>query len=80
MTEPGFRLLGQKISITSKRPQTTRHRILGIKTLDTAQFVYVDTPGLHRYAGRAMNRQMNREAARALQEVDVVVFMVEGLR
>jgi GTP-binding protein Era len=74
------RLLGQKISITSKRPQTTRHRILGIKTLDAAQFVYVDTPGLHRYAGRAMNRQMNREATRALQEVDVVVFMVEGLR
>ena len=74
------RLLGQKISITSKRPQTTRHRILGIKTLCTAQFVYVDTPGLHRYAGRAMNRQMNREATRALQEVDVVVFMVEGLR
>ena len=74
------RLLGQKISITSKRPQTTRHRILGIKTLGTAQFVYVDTPGLHRYAGRAMNRQMNREAMRALQEVDVVVFMVEGLR
>jgi len=74
------RLLGQKISITSKRPQTTRHRILGIKTLDTTQFVYVDTPGLHRYAGRAMNRQMNREATRALQEVDVVVFMVEGLR
>ena len=74
------RLLGQKISITSKRPQTTRHRILGIKTLDTAQFVYVDTPGLHRDAGRAMNRQMNREATRALQEVDVVVFMVEGLR
>ena len=74
------RLLGQKISITSKRPQTTRHRILGIKTLGTAQFVYVDTPGLHRYAGRAMNRQMNREATRALQEVDVVVFMVEGLR
>jgi GTP-binding protein Era len=74
------RLLGQKISITSKRPQTTRHRILGIKTLGTAQFVYVDTPGLHSYEGRAMNRHMNREAARTLQEVDVVVFMVEGLR
>jgi GTP-binding protein Era len=74
------RLLGQKISITSKRPQTTRHRILGIKTLDTAQIVYVDTPGLHHYEGRAMNRHMNREAARALHEVDVVVFMVEGLR
>lgn len=74
------RLLGQKISITSKRPQTTRHRILGIKTLDTVQIVYVDTPGLHHYEGRAMNRHMNREAARALHEVDVVVFMVEGLR
>ena len=74
------RLLGQKISITSKRPQTTRHRILGIKTTDTAQFVYVDTPGMHSYEGRAMNRHMNREAARTLQEVDVVVFMVEGLR
>jgi GTP-binding protein Era len=73
-------LLGQKISITSKRPQTTRHRILGIKTIDTAQFIYVDTPGLHQYEGRAMNRHMNREATRALQQVDVVVFMVEGLR
>jgi GTP-binding protein Era len=74
------RLLGQKISITSKRPQTTRHRILGIKTTDTAQFVYVDTPGMHSYEGRAMNRHMNREAARTLQVVDVVIFMVEGLR
>ena len=73
-------LLGQKISITSKRPQTTRHRILGIKTIDTAQFIYVDTPGLHQYEGRAMNRHMNREAIRALQQVDVVLFMVEGLR
>ena len=73
-------LRGQKISITSKRPQTTRHRILGIKTIDTAQFIYVDTPGLHQYEGRAMNRHMNREALRALQQVDVVVFMVEGLR
>ena len=73
-------LLGQKISITSKRPQTTRHRILGIKTIDTAQFIYVDTPGLHQYEGRARNRHMNREAIRALQQVDVVVFMVEGLR
>ncbi|MEN8108462.1 MAG: GTPase Era [Pseudomonadota bacterium] len=74
------RALGQKISITSKRPQTTRHRILGIKTTDTAQFVYVDTPGLHQYNGRAMNRHMNRAATRALQDVDVVVFLVEGLR
>ncbi len=74
------RLLGQKISITSKRPQTTRHRILGIKTGKTAQFIYVDTPGLHNYSGRAMNRQMNRAASTALQDVEVVVFIVEGMR
>jgi GTP-binding protein Era len=74
------RLVGQKLSITSRRPQTTRHRILGIKTLPGAQFIYVDTPGLHDYSGRAMNRLMNRTATQALQEVDVVVFLVEGLR
>jgi GTP-binding protein Era len=74
------RLLGQKISITSRRPQTTRHRILGIKSSATAQLVYVDTPGLHHYTGRAMNRHMNRAASMALQDVDVVIFLVEGLR
>ncbi len=74
------RLIGQKISITSRRPQTTRHRIIGIKTLATAQLVYVDTPGLHGYSGRAMNRHMNRTATLALRDVDVVVFLVEGLR
>jgi len=73
-------LIGQKISITSRRPQTTRHRILGIKSLDTAQHIYVDTPGLHAYEGRAMNRHMNRAASIALMDVDVVVFIVEGLR
>jgi GTPase len=74
------RLIGQKISITSRRPQTTRHRIIGIKTVPGAQLIYVDTPGLHRYSGRAMNRHMNRTATLALQDVDVVVFLVEGLR
>jgi GTP-binding protein Era len=74
------RLLGQKISITSKRPQTTRHRILGIKTGSRSQQIYVDTPGLHHYKGRAMNRHMNRAATLALADVDVVVFVVEGLR
>jgi GTP-binding protein Era len=74
------RLLGQKISITSRRPQTTRHRILGIKTSASAQQIYVDTPGMHRYSGRAMNRHMNRAASAALRDVDVVVFVVEGLR
>jgi GTP-binding protein Era len=74
------RLIGQKISITSRRPQTTRHRIIGIKTLATAQIVYVDTPGLHHYRGRAINRHMNRMASLALKDVDVAVFLVEGLR
>ena len=74
------RILGQKISITSRRPQTTRHRVLGIKTEAPVQTIYVDTPGIHAYNGRAINRHMNRAASSALQDVDVVVFLVEGLR
>lgn len=74
------RILGQKISITSRRPQTTRHRVLGIKTIDTAQLIYVDTPGIHDYSGRAMNRHMNRTASNVLLDVDVVVFLVDGFK
>jgi GTP-binding protein Era len=74
------RILGQKISITSRRPQTTRHRVLGIKTLPHAQLVYVDTPGIHDFNGRTMNRYMNRTASSVLADVDVVVFLVDGLR
>jgi len=74
------RILGQKISITSRRPQTTRHRVLGIKTLPAAQLIYVDTPGIHAFSGRAMNRHMNRTASNVLLDVDVVVFLVEGQR
>ena len=73
------RILGQKISITSRRPQTTRHRVLGIKTLASAQLIYVDTPGIHDFSGRAMNRHMNRTASSVLLDVDVVVFLVDGL-
>lgn len=73
-------ILGQKISITSRRPQTTRHRILGIKTTPEAQVIYVDTPGLHRAGKRAMNRYMNRVAAAAIKDVDIALFVVEGLR
>jgi len=73
------RILGQKISITSRRPQTTRHRVLGIKSQPTAQLIYVDTPGIHDFSGRAMNRHMNRTASSVLQDVDVVVFLVDGL-
>ncbi|MBT8123172.1 MAG: GTPase Era [Gammaproteobacteria bacterium] len=74
------RMLGQKISITSRRPQTTRHRVLGIKTTDTAQLIYVDTPGIHEFEGRAMNRHLNRAAGSVLMDVDVIVFLVDGLR
>lgn len=73
-------LLGQKISITSHRPQTTRHRILGIKTLEHAQIVYVDTPGMHASGGKALNRVINRAAADTLHAVDVIAFVVEGVR
>lgn len=73
-------LLGQKISITSRKPQTTRHRILGLKTVEDTQFIYVDTPGLHSHEGQALNRYMNRAALNALHDVDVVVFMVDARR
>ncbi len=74
------RLVGQKVSITSRRPQTTRHRILGIKTDAQGQVVFVDTPGLHQAQPRAMNRYLNRAAMDSLRDVDVVVFVVEGTR
>ena len=74
------RLIAHKISITSPKPQTTRHTILGIRTLESTQIVYVDTPGLHLNARRAMNRYMNRTAAGVLSYVDVVVMLIESLR
>jgi GTPase len=73
-------LLGRKISIVSPKPQTTRHRILGILTRPEAQLIFVDTPGLHAGARRAMNRHMNRAALASLQDADVNVFVVEALR
>ena len=72
------RILGQKLCITSRRPQTTRHRILGIKTTDSAQLIYVDTPGLHSDGKKAMNRYMNRAAAASIEDVDVIAFVVDG--
>jgi len=74
------RILGQKISITSKKPQTTRHQILGIKTENDAQVVYVDTPGLHLKEHKAINRYMNKAASDSLKHVDVVVFIVDRTR
>jgi len=72
-------LLGQKISITSRKPQTTRHRILGVSTRGAEQIIYVDTPGLHQESGRAINRLMNRAAMAAIRDVDLVVLVAERL-
>ena len=71
-------MVGQKLSITSNRPQTTRHRILGIATGDASQIVFVDTPGIHTGHRRALNRAMNRTASRALIGVDLVLMVVEA--
>jgi len=71
-------LLGQKISITSRKPQTTRHRILGILTEGDHQAILLDTPGLHAEEKRAINRLMNRAASSSIAEVELVLFLVEG--
>lgn len=72
------RLLGQKLSITSKKPQTTRHRILGVQTEADVQMIYVDTPGIHLGNKNVMNRMMNKTAINVLHDVDVIVFVVDG--
>jgi GTP-binding protein Era len=73
-------LVGEKLSIVTPRPQTTRHRIIGIVNTPGAQIAFVDTPGLHRGESRGLNKAMNRAAASALDDSDLVVFMVEALR
>lgn len=70
-------LLGQKLSITSRKPQTTRHNLLGIKTTDQTQFLFVDTPGLHAGHDKAINRYMNQSVKTAINDVDVVIFVVD---
>ncbi|GAA4648377.1 GTPase Era [Kistimonas scapharcae] len=72
-------ILGQKLSITSRKPQTTRHQILGIKTDGDVQAVYVDTPGIHKNDGRAINRYMNRAATSSVKDVDVIIFIVDRM-
>jgi GTP-binding protein Era len=71
-------ILRKKISITSSKPQTTRWQILGIKTLEDAQVVYIDTPGMHTDEKRAMNRYMNRIANSVLLDADVIIFMIDA--
>ena len=74
------RILGEKLSITSRKPQTTRHRLLGIKTVEDKQFVYVDTPGIHSNQETAMNRYLNRAATGSMEDVDLILFVVDGLQ
>ena len=71
-------LLGQKVSITSRKAQTTRHRIVGIDTRGDDQIIYIDTPGLHIEEKRAINRLMNRAASSSIGDVELVIFVVEG--
>lgn len=72
------RILGQKLCITSRKPQTTRHQILGMKTTDDVQAIYVDTPGLHEgYTEKALNRYINKVASNAIKDVDLVVFVID---
>lgn len=72
-------LLKQKISITSRKPQTTRHRILGINTTEAGQAIYMDTPGMHNNENKALNRYLNRTADTTLLGVDVIVWLIDGL-
>ena len=73
-------ILGQKLAITSRKPQTTRHNMLGIKTEGAVQAIYVDTPGLHIGGQTALNRYMNRSALTALRDIDVAIFVVDRMR
>jgi GTP-binding protein Era len=73
-------LMGRKISIVTHKPQTTRHRVLAIRSYQNCQIVFVDTPGIHREATKAMNRVMNRTAASALADADLILFVTEAGR
>src|SRR5690606_16047490 len=71
-------LMGFKLSITSRKPQTTRHNVLGIVSDDDCQMIFVDTPGIHSQQDKALNRYMNRAAGTAIRDVDVIVFVVDS--
>ena len=72
------RLLGQKLAITAHKPQTTRHAILGVRTVGDDQYIFVDTPGIHAGGSRALNRVLNRTAGMAVREVDAVILVVQA--
>ena len=72
-------MIGAHLAATARKPQTTRHRIIGLSTDENAQLIFVDTPGIHQKALRALNKQLNRTAAKAISEVDVLAFVLDGL-
>lgn len=71
-------IVGKKISITSRKPQTTRHRILGIKTANNVQMIFVDTPGLHQHQKRTLNRVMNKNALAVFPQVDCILWLIDA--
>ena len=71
-------LVGERVSITSRKPQTTRDRVLGVRTDADAQYIFVDTPGFQRRHGSALNRRMNEQVTAALADVDAVVLVIEA--
>ncbi|HEX6929217.1 MAG TPA: GTPase Era [Gammaproteobacteria bacterium] len=73
-------LVGRKVSIVTHKPQTTRHRIMGVRHEPGYQFVFVDTPGIHLNAKRALNKALNRSATAVLGDVDILVFVIEAMR
>jgi GTPase len=73
-------ILGEKVSITTAKPQTTRHKIIGVKTIEEAQVIYVDTPGIHQGETRAINKYMNKTARSALRDVDIILFVIEAVK
>lgn len=73
-------LMSKKISITSRKPQTTRHRVLGIQTVENFQYVFVDTPGIHRTQQQTMNQMMNQTALNVLHDVDVIWWLIDATR
>jgi len=73
-------MVGQKLSIVTPRPQTTRHRIVGIAHLPNAQIAFVDTPGLHQHGSRALNKAMNRTASTSLNDADLVVLVIDATK
>ena len=73
-------VMGRKVSIVTAKPQTTRHRILAVHTAEKEQIIFVDTPGLHRQTGKAMNKLMNRTAANALADADLIFFVSDATR